>query len=95
MKYNGACKSLHKRSYLTIIMVHARSMLLYQDSIKNTEASNHHILNIGRAFFPHGFVNGYVIDKCVVKCGLNLLIDFQRSYQIIDFFKFMSFSHRA
>ena len=46
MKYNGACKSLHKRSYLTIIMVHARSMLLYQDSIKNTEASNHHKLNI-------------------------------------------------
>ena len=50
MKYNGACKSLHKRSYLTIIMVHARSMLLYQDSIKNTEASNHHKLNIGISF---------------------------------------------
>ena len=50
MKYNGACKSLHKRSYLTIIMVHARSMLLYQDSIKNTEASNHQKLNI-RIFF--------------------------------------------
>ena len=50
MKYNGACKSLHKRSYLTIIMVHARSMLLYQDSIKNTEASNHHKLNIKISF---------------------------------------------
>ena len=50
MKYNGACKSLHKRSYLTIIMVHARSMLLYQDSIKNTEASNHHKLNIKTSF---------------------------------------------
>ena len=50
MKYNGACKSLHKRSYLTIIMVHARSMLLYQDSIKNTEASNHHKLNIKVSF---------------------------------------------
>ena len=50
MKYNGACKSLHKRSYLTIIIVHARSMLLYQDSIKNTEASNHHKLNFGLSF---------------------------------------------
>lgn len=45
MKHTGACKSEHKRSYPTIIMVHAR-MLLYQNSIRNTEASNHYKLNI-------------------------------------------------
>ena len=46
MKHTGACKSEHKRSYPTIIMVHARTMLLYQNSIRNTEASNHYKLNI-------------------------------------------------
>ena len=50
MKYNGACKSLHKRSYLTIIMVHARTMLLNQNNIRNTEANNHHKLNIELSF---------------------------------------------
>ena len=50
MKHTGACKSLHKRSYLTIIMVHARTMLLNQNNIRNTEANNHHNLNIELSF---------------------------------------------
>ena len=50
MKHTGACKSLHKRSYLTIIMVHARTMLLNQNNIKNTEANNHFNLNIELSF---------------------------------------------
>ena len=50
MKHTGACKSLHKRSYLTIIMVHARTMLLNQNNIRNTEANNHRNLNIELSF---------------------------------------------
>ena len=53
MKHTGACKSLHKRSYLTIIMVHARTMLLNQNNIRNTEANNHHNLNIELSFHKY------------------------------------------
>ena len=56
MKHTGACKSLHKRSYLTIIMVHARTMLLNQNNIRNTEANNHHKSNVELSFHKNEYI---------------------------------------